>query len=241
MHDVYRTAGTGANFENLRVGDRFGDRRPRQAVRAVVGDAAGFDLSDEGTHHFVALVMDARHQSSLSDQAKAGIKCLWRDAGKARRMRAEGRKFKCRGARINQLANVRGAVFGGNRGKQGKIDSGLFASFGHFVAKALGGGNQAAVVIRHIDNGRDATSSGAARRPDKILLALLAAAVDLRVDCARQYDKSGPAVFFARRNRAGSDRLHQAIADKYVSVLHEAVGLNNCANEHLIRHYQPSP
>ena len=39
MHDMHRTAGAGAEFIDLGGRERLRDRRPRQSMRGVVGDA----------------------------------------------------------------------------------------------------------------------------------------------------------------------------------------------------------
>ena len=80
MDDMDRTAGAGAELVDLGDGERFGDRRPRQAVRRIVGEVCGFDLSHEGAHHFVVLIMDARDEAV---------------AGRRRERRRRGRAAEC--------------------------------------------------------------------------------------------------------------------------------------------------
>ena len=67
MHNVHRTAGAGAKLEHFDIRQRLGDRRSRQAVRAIVGDVARFNSRGEGAHHFVVLVVNAGNQAARAD------------------------------------------------------------------------------------------------------------------------------------------------------------------------------
>ncbi len=61
-------------------------------MRGVVGNAAGFDIGDEGPNHFVVFVMDAGNQPPLSDSGETGIERLRRYPRKSRWMSSESRR-----------------------------------------------------------------------------------------------------------------------------------------------------
>ncbi len=120
-----------------------------------------------------------------------------------------------------------------------EIDPRLGARLRRLGAQALAGADQAAVVIGHVDNGGDAAGGGAARRPDKVFLALLAAAVHLRVDRARQHQESRPAMPFARGRATFGDVSDDAIRREHVTVLDDPIRENDCPREDLICHELP--
>jgi hypothetical protein len=75
---------------------------------------------------------------------------------------------------------------------------------------------------------------------DKILLVLLAAAVDLRINCTREHDKSSPPYF----SPAGIWPVPIACtnpSNENVSVIHNSIGQNNHTGEDLICHYRAFP
>ena len=51
-----------------------------------------------------------------------------------------------------------------------------------------------------------------------------------------QHEKSGATMFLAGRRRAGTDPLHQAVADQHVTVLDDPIRQHHRAREHLIGH-----
>jgi len=160
-----------------------------------------------------------------------------RNPGKALRVRAEGREFESRRPRIGQFVDPRRAFFGIDRRIERKIDARLRTRFLRLGSKSVGRGNQAVIVIGHVDDGGDAAGRGAARRPDEILLSELAAAVNLGVDRAGKYQNPRAAVFFARWRTARPDRLHHAVADQNVTVFDDPIGQNDSAAESLVSHY----
>ena len=72
--------------------------------------------------------------------------------------------------------------------------------------------------------------------PDEIFLTLLAAAMHLRVDGARQNQTTAAAVLLARRRRAGPDIPDDAIRRQNVAALDDTIRKDDRADEHLIGH-----
>src|SRR5208283_1280745 len=77
-------------------------------------------------------------------------------------------------------------------------------------AKAFSRGDQAIVVIGHVDDRRYAAGRGAAGRPDKVLLPRLTAAMDLSVDRAGKHKKARAAMAFAGRRGAPANPVDDA-------------------------------
>ncbi|MNL80097.1 hypothetical protein D3C87_2068530 [compost metagenome] len=59
VHHMRRAAGGGTRLVDLVGGEQCRQRRARQPMGAVVGDASRLDLVDRGTHRLVILVVDA--------------------------------------------------------------------------------------------------------------------------------------------------------------------------------------
>jgi len=151
-------------------------------------------------------------------------------------MCAEGGELEGGRPRVDQLTDACRTFLRIDRGVEGEIRSGLGAGLGRFGAKALRGRDQAAVVIRHVDDGRDAAGERAARRPDEVFLALLAAAVHLRIDRSGKHKKPGAPMPFASRRRRGADSLHQAVGDQNIAVADDPIGQDDRSREDLIGH-----
>src|ERR1700689_3542665 len=114
-------------------------------------------------------------------------------------MGAEGRKLEGGSAGFNQFINPRRALLGINRGVESIIDARLRTGLFGLGPEALGGRDQASVVIGHVDDCRNPAGSRAARRPDEVLLSQLAAAMNLGVDRAREHEKLRASMLLALR------------------------------------------
>jgi len=205
-------------------------------MSGVVGDTPGLDLSHEGADHLVVLVMDAGNQSALADGAKAGVENMWRDARKPLRMRTEGRELESGGAGVDQFIDPCCALVRIDRRIQREIDPRLRAGFADLGAETLRGGDQAIVIVRHVDDGGDAAGRGAARRPDEVFLAELAAAVHLGVDGAGKHQKIRTAVLFTGGDGAGPDRLDQSVTCQNVSIFDDPIRKDDGAPKDLVSH-----
>ena len=236
MYDMDRTAGAGAELIDLGDRERFGDRRPRQAMRRIVGEVCGLDLSRESAHHFVVLVMDARGESSPADGAKGGEKDLRRNARKALWMSTEGREFEGRRPRIDQFIDPHSAFFWIDCGIKREIHPRLSPGALRLGAKAFSGGDQAIVVIGHVDDRRHAAGRGAAGRPDKILLPLLTAAMDLSVDRAGKHKKARAPMAFAGRRGSPAHAVNDAFGDENIAILNDPIGEDDGSNKDFVRH-----
>ena len=236
VYDMDRTTGAGAKLVDLGDGERFGDRRPRQAMRGIVGEVCGLDLSGVSAHHFVVLVMDARGESSLADGAKGCEEDLRRNARKALWMSSEGREFEGRRPRIDQFIDPRRAFFWIDRGIKREVHPRLSSGALRLGAKAFSGGDQTIVVIGHVDYGRHAARRGAAGRPHKILLSRLTATMNLSVDRAGKHKKALAPVAFAGRRRSPARKVDDPVGDENVAILNDPVREDDSSNKNLVGH-----
>src|SRR5579863_9458341 len=97
-------------------------------------------------------------------------------------MGPESRKFESGCAGGDEILDFRASRRGAQRSVESEINPRLGGGFTSLCSKLLARRNQVAVVIRHIDDRRNAARSSRARRPNKVLLARLAATVDLPID-----------------------------------------------------------
>ncbi len=180
--------------------------------------------------------MDARDETSLTDRAKGVKKDLRRNARKALWMRAEGRELEGCRPRVDQFIHPHGAFFWIDCGVKREIHPRLSRGALRLGSKAFGGGDQAIVVIGHVDDRRHAAGGGAAARPDKILLPRLTAAMDLSVDCAGKHEKARAAVAFAGRRDAPAHTADDAVGDENVPIFKDPIGEDDGSNEDLVGH-----
>ena len=96
MHDMRRAAGRRAGLVDLGHGEQFRDRRPRQAMRAPVGDSGRLHLLQIGVDRLVVLVVHAGRKPGRGDRGEDGVKQMRRDARKAFGIGSEGRELERR-------------------------------------------------------------------------------------------------------------------------------------------------
>ena len=150
------------------------------------------------------LVVDTRDAPAFPDGLEAGKKHVERYAREALGMSAERRELESRRAGLNHRVDMGGTVVWIDSRIEGEIHACLLACLSDFGLKPCGIGNQAAVVVWHIDDRGDAARGRAPRRPNEVFLTCLASAVDLGIDRTRQHDRSRAAVAFARGRGAGT-------------------------------------
>ncbi len=216
--------GSGANFINLGHSQKFSQRRTRHAMGTIVRDARILDLLHCRLHIFVILIMHASSQAGFSHFRKAFRQKRRVDARETLRIRAKGRELKCSHARFRLFGNAYGTFQRINRAIEREIDEGLFTGMCDLALRRRCRANQIAFIIRHIDNGGNATSCGCAGRPDEIFLVFLRQRMHLCINCARhdeRFAKQMPLLGCRRRSGAKLDDL--AITHRNIAAIHNAV------------------
>ncbi len=229
------TAGRRADLVNLGGGQRLGQSRARQTVRAIVGNAGAGDRGLGGAHHLVALIVRAGRKPVPGDLGEAGVQHMRRNARETLRMGAEGGEFEGGRAGGDHLGDVARAVVGMHRAVEREVDARLLTRLARLGRQTLAGADQNAVVIRHVDDGRHAAGCRRARRPDEILLAALRTGMNLCVDGARH--DIGVAEILARargRRRALADTLDEPAANCHIAVLADALGVHHASGDNQI-------
>ena len=121
-----------------------------------------------------------------------------------------------------------------------KVDTRLLPGCARFARQALARANQFAVIIRHVDDRGDTPCRGRAGRPDEILLAFLAAAMDLSVDCTGK----NQAVAIIVEDRAGGslttpDLRNSPVGNRHETVVNDLTGKNDPASHDAVDRVHP--
>ncbi len=222
----------GADLVDLRHGERFGHGGPREPVRAVIRDPRGLHFGDRGAHHFVVLVVHASGEAVPGDLGEAGKQSLRRDARKTLRVGIERRELEGARAGLDHVSDVLGAVLGRDRAIEREVDARLGAGLGGLLPNPVAVADEKTGVIRHVDDGGDAARGRGAGRPDEILLILLRARMDLRVDGAGQDIGAAEIVPVRRRGRrSGADALDEPVANGDPAVVDHAIGAHHTSRD----------
>src|SRR5271166_1193499 len=159
-----------------------------------------------------------------------------RDPRKSLGVSPEGRKLERGRAGIDQFIDPRSAFLRIDGCIKREIDAGLRRRLLRLVGETLRRGDQAAVVIGHIDDGRDAAGRSTFCRPDEVLLPQLAATVNLRVNRAWKHQISASAVSLAGWRGTLAYGLHPAVTNQDISVLDDAVRQDHGSCKDFIGH-----
>ena len=118
----------------------------------------------------------------------------------------------------------RGAVRLGNGAAERDIDVALALHRLRLGAQQLAVPDRLGIVIRHVDQGRDAAGRGGARGAAEPVLIGLAAGIDLSVDHARHHPLAAGIDLLARgRRRAASHESDFAVRHRHEPVVDDAV------------------
>ena len=196
----------------------------RAAVRVPAGILRIREASDVLARELLHLIVHAAGETARRDQRKRIVQEVLLDARKASRRRLERRELEGTCARLDQTRDGRGAVRFGNGGAKRHIDVALALHRLRLGAQQLAVPDGLGIVVRHVDQGRDAAGRGGARGAAEPVLIGLAAGIDLSVDHARHHPlAAGIDLLACGRRRAASHESDFAVRHRHEAVVDDAV------------------